>query len=101
MVERGPEKAGVGGSIPSLATIPFNNLALLTNGVKFLARTVHAHSFTHIPLFASLARVTSKFPALLLVDQGRLWLARPPAGPSQQFVVCDPLCEFEKVELER
>jgi len=36
-----------------------------------------------------------------LVDQGRLWLARPPAGPSQQFVVCDPLCEFEKVELER
>jgi hypothetical protein len=26
VVERGPEKAGVGGSIPSLATI-FNNLA--------------------------------------------------------------------------
>jgi hypothetical protein len=25
MVERSPEKAGVGGSIPSLATIPFNN----------------------------------------------------------------------------
>ena len=25
-VERGPEKAGVGGSIPSLATILFNNL---------------------------------------------------------------------------
>jgi hypothetical protein len=30
----GPEKAGVGGSIPSLATIPFNNLALLNNRVK-------------------------------------------------------------------
>jgi hypothetical protein len=27
LVERGPEKAGVGGSIPSLATNPFNNLA--------------------------------------------------------------------------
>jgi hypothetical protein len=26
LVERGPEKAGVGGSIPSLATILFNNL---------------------------------------------------------------------------
>ena len=25
LVERGPEKAGVGGSIPSLATIPFNS----------------------------------------------------------------------------
>ena len=28
MVERGPEKAGVGGSIPSLATIPFQSLAV-------------------------------------------------------------------------
>jgi hypothetical protein len=28
LVERGPEKAGVGGSIPSLATISFNNLAI-------------------------------------------------------------------------
>ena|GEM_PF-3053201 len=27
LVERGPEKAGVGGSIPSLATTSFNNLA--------------------------------------------------------------------------
>jgi hypothetical protein len=26
VVERGPEKAGVGGSIPSLATIPINHL---------------------------------------------------------------------------
>jgi hypothetical protein len=26
LVERGPEKAGVGGSIPSLATILFNKL---------------------------------------------------------------------------
>jgi hypothetical protein len=27
----GPEKAGVGGSIPSLATINFNNLAIAKN----------------------------------------------------------------------
>jgi hypothetical protein len=27
LVERGPEKAGVGGSIPSLATNPFKNLS--------------------------------------------------------------------------
>jgi hypothetical protein len=33
VVERGPEKAGVGGSIPSLATI-FNNLAA-TKEFKF------------------------------------------------------------------
>jgi hypothetical protein len=30
----GPEKAGVGGSIPSLATIPFNNLAAAKTRVK-------------------------------------------------------------------
>jgi hypothetical protein len=35
LVERGPEKAGVGGSIPSLATILFDNLASLKNRVKF------------------------------------------------------------------
>ena len=34
MVERGPEKAGVGGSIPSLATIPSNNLATLKKRVR-------------------------------------------------------------------
>ncbi len=31
LVERGPEKAGVGGSIPSLATILSNNLAIAKN----------------------------------------------------------------------
>ena len=34
MVERGPEKAGVGGSIPSLATIIFNNLTRLKKRLK-------------------------------------------------------------------
>jgi hypothetical protein len=31
LVERGPEKAGVGGSIPSLATNNFNNLQIAKN----------------------------------------------------------------------
>ena len=39
LVERGPEKAGVGGSIPSLATISFNNLASLKTRLR-IARTV-------------------------------------------------------------
>jgi hypothetical protein len=34
LVERGPEKAGVGGSIPSLATNNFNNLAIAKNTQK-------------------------------------------------------------------
>jgi hypothetical protein len=34
LVERGPEKAGVGGSIPSLATNNFNNLATQKKRVK-------------------------------------------------------------------
>jgi hypothetical protein len=46
----GPEKAGVGGSIPSLATIPFNNLASLKNRVKISrahnTRTSIAFNFT-------------------------------------------------------
>jgi hypothetical protein len=50
LVERGPEKAGVGGSIPSLATIPFNHLASLTNRVKIPrahnTRTSVASNFT-------------------------------------------------------
>jgi hypothetical protein len=46
----GPEKAGVGGSIPSLATNPFNNLASLKNRVKISpahnTRTSIAFNFT-------------------------------------------------------
>jgi hypothetical protein len=34
LVERGPEKAGVGGSTPSLATISFNNLATAKKRVR-------------------------------------------------------------------
>ena len=42
LVERGPEKAGVGGSIPSLATNTFNNLASLKNR-KIFSRAQYAH----------------------------------------------------------
>jgi hypothetical protein len=46
----GPEKAGVGGSIPSLATIIFNNLATLKKHVKisraYNTRTLVTSDFT-------------------------------------------------------
>ena len=46
MVERSPEKAGVGGSTPSLATIIINGLAaLLTVGSEFPTCT-----FSPVPL---------------------------------------------------
>jgi hypothetical protein len=35
VVERGPEKAGVGGSIPSLATIQINNLEDINKSLRF------------------------------------------------------------------
>ena len=35
LVERGPEKAGVGGSIPSLATTTFKNLAMMKKCANF------------------------------------------------------------------
>jgi hypothetical protein len=45
----GPEKAGVGGSIPSLATNLFNNLATVKNEQNFLARTIREHRYRHAP----------------------------------------------------
>jgi hypothetical protein len=42
LVERGPEKAGVGGSIPSLATNPFNNLAIAKN-IEISSREQYAN----------------------------------------------------------
>jgi hypothetical protein len=41
-VERGPEKAGVGGSIPSLATNPFNNLVIAKN-IQLSSRVQYAN----------------------------------------------------------
>ena len=50
LVERGPEKAGVGGSIPSLATIIFNNLQTAKKRVKISrannTRTLVTSDFT-------------------------------------------------------
>jgi hypothetical protein len=40
----GPEKAGVGGSIPSLATILFNNLSGSENGIR-VSRTSNMRKF--------------------------------------------------------
>jgi hypothetical protein len=54
LVERGPEKAGVGGSIPSLATNTFNNLATAKN-IQKSARVQYAN--VHQP---TLAVVSSK-----------------------------------------
>jgi hypothetical protein len=42
LVERGPEKAGVGGSIPSLATNNFNNLAIAKN-IQISSRVQYAN----------------------------------------------------------
>ena len=42
LVERGPEKAGVGGSIPSLATNNFNNLQIAKN-IQKSARVQYAY----------------------------------------------------------
>jgi hypothetical protein len=59
----GPEKAGVGGSIPSLATIPFINLASLKNRVK----TSRAHntrtSIPHIFTFGAARSNNFHMPA--------------------------------------
>ena len=43
----GPEKAGVGGSIPSLATNIFNNLALALPKVAVLRSFVMNHTIHH------------------------------------------------------
>jgi hypothetical protein len=78
LVERGPEKAGVGGSIPSLATIPFNNLASLENRVK----TSRAHntrtSITSNFTFGAAHPITSEFhaPCCLVWQSAALALQR-------------------------
>jgi hypothetical protein len=43
LVERGPEKAGVGGSIPSLATINFNNQRLPKKGSSEVSIQISKH----------------------------------------------------------
>jgi hypothetical protein len=54
LVERGPEKAGVGGSIPSLATISFNNLASLKTRVRISRAYNTRTSVSLLSLLASL-----------------------------------------------
>jgi hypothetical protein len=57
LVERGPEKAGVGGSIPSLATNNFNNLAIAKN-IQISSREQYAN--IHQPTFAAFAHCGSR-----------------------------------------
>ncbi len=52
LVERGPEKAGVGGSIPSLATNTFNNLQIAKN-IQKSSREQYAN--IRQPTFAAFA----------------------------------------------
>jgi hypothetical protein len=54
----GPEKAGVGGSIPSLATIPFNNLPSQENRVKISRANTQTFSFHNFTFGAARSRKT-------------------------------------------
>ena len=63
VVERGPEKAGVGGSIPSLATIHINNLAeakdlsfCLPNNIRTSSNGVRFVGFFPLHQFPNLTR---------------------------------------------
>jgi hypothetical protein len=56
----GPEKAGVGGSIPSLATKPFNNLATAKRRVKN-SRANNTRTSVCLPLIFGVAR-SNKLP---------------------------------------
>ena len=55
LVERSPEKAGVGGSIPSLATIVFNHLCLIfiSESSAFPASNWNTYGIRGALLFAS------------------------------------------------
>ena len=55
LVERSPEKAGVGGSIPSLATINFNNLATAKKRVK-ISRANNTRTSVCLPFTFGAAR---------------------------------------------
>ena len=67
MVERGPEKAGVGGSIPSLATNPFNNLATAKKSEK-ISRAYNVRTSVAINFTFGLARSSN-------IQLSRGWLA--------------------------
>jgi hypothetical protein len=60
LVERGPEKAGVGGSIPSLATNTFNKLAILKRLVR-ISRANNARTYVSLIFTFGAARLNN-FP---------------------------------------
>jgi hypothetical protein len=96
LVERGPEKAGVGGSIPSLATNNFNNLAIAKKDSKILARTIRVH---RLPKLAS--EVGFTLP-LGVVDSGNLFSRQPDIALHQLDTrVAQALCELGRVSIIR
>ena len=98
MVERGPEKAGVGGSIPSLATNNFNNLASLKNRVK-ISRAHNTRTSIALDFTFGVSRSNSIhiYRAVLLV------LAMVAALPSPErsvILIFDrPKCPHQLVEI--
>ena len=60
LVERGPEKAGVGGSIPSLATNIFNNLAIAKKRVR-ISRAYNTRTSVWLTFTFGVAR-SNNFP---------------------------------------
>ena len=68
LVERGPEKAGVGGSIPSLATNNFNNLAIAKKRVR-TSRTYNTRTSVALDFTFGVARSNDHtLPAAFLVQ---------------------------------
>jgi hypothetical protein len=80
LVERGPEKAGVGGSIPSLATNNFNNLQI-AKYVQKSSREQYAYIWLlNIRGFAHCGSRIFQVPALCH------WFKRYVAAPASHSV---------------
>ena len=67
LVERGPEKAGVGGSIPSLATNNFYNLAIAEKSVK-ISRAYNARTLVTSDFTFGVARSSSQTDSLPVLN---------------------------------
>jgi hypothetical protein len=90
LVERGPEKAGVGGSIPSLATNLFKNVTPLKERVKI---SLANNTRTSVCLIFTFKILPTPAPCF--------WSWRLAAGPSWQKLRLDiqvvwDLCQARK-----
>jgi hypothetical protein len=94
LVERGPEKAGVGGSIPSLATNILNNLAIAKKRAEGFSCGQNAYigslNFTFADaqyLFKSCCRLSGDRQATIqMCSNPRLGLRAPAAS----LIICKP-----------